>query len=179
MAVYELSVDQLIVFGQPGLVTNELGGFASDIFRMFETVDVNIKYLNAANFLNLGQNAIADSSIRNLQVFDFLAMSDRVTKGPVITVTQILSMWDSGESVLYEPVSQTLILFQRADAGFGKLTGDTIAFVDSATYNIVKIINVPQTLVMNSSATVWKPDVCKTNGSFPFGGVNGTPSEVF
>lgn len=179
MAIYNLRVDQMIVFQQPNTDSTEKGGFASDTIHFIETIRCSKMFLRAENNIYFGQTTKIDTTVKNLTVNQTFYTWHRAIKGPSVQVVQILAMWDSSLRVLWESVKQTLTFHHSTNPGKGKGTRNFLLLNQQALYNVERFLMLNQTLDLVSAVNVYEPDFCKTIGNYPFGGPNSSPSEVF
>ncbi len=152
--VIELFVDQFLAIAQGFPANNPQGAY---VFQTIAFQDQAKNYRTVAEIAQtifFGEVVEARRSIQHISVSDYLSFYQRGGNGPELqTLTQFFHIGQEARVVEFEQLAQSLAFTQLATAVAVKNAMNTIVFVDLASCNIIKSIEVFHTLTIGSGGT--------------------------
>lgn len=152
--VIELFVDQFLAIDQGIPVNNPQGLYVNQTIAFTDFAKNYITVIEVKQRLNLGQDVSPRRSIYYITVTDYLPFYDKGGAGPSLQeITQFFAMTQTVTMGPYEIVEQELTFTQSVEVTVAKNATNTFVMTDSATYNIIKTIEVIHTIVIGSASS--------------------------
>lgn len=155
MAVYTLDVFDFF-FLDDANTTNIHVFSVVDTLSMGEIARTQLYILSVSSFFNVGDFVTLNRGIVNLQLADYLQITDKAARATFISLLDSLMMYDVGRTVLQNFIADFFDLSDTLNGFAGKPGRDALALSDGAMFTMVRNVSIVDYLSLAQSVSVYE-----------------------